>query len=166
MRNNAPHSDQFQSGMETAGSHCFTGASCSGGRKTTMNYKEKFESRIGVNGIECSVDEDGRTVHTVHDDEHFDDLSIDNQELVTDWLLDNLIPRETELSERTSYGMKHILERHTGVYLTNNQFKEAMLRCGFYPTEVDALNWCFALSKRSPMFHECNDEVVRQRFSC
>lgn len=54
----------------------------------------------------------------------------------------------------TSYGMKHTLEARTNIYLTNNQFKEAMLLCGFYPVETDKLNRNFYVKKSSPIFQD------------
>lgn len=64
----------------------------------------------------------------------------------------NLLPAQNVLSGHTSYGMKHILESRTGSYMTNNQFKEAMMECGFFPVVVDELNWRFRIKKSSPMF--------------
>ena len=47
----------------------------------------------------------------------------------------------TILAGRTSYGMKHILHDDTEVYLTNNQFKDAMLLAGYKPVDPNELNW-------------------------
>ena len=68
------------------------------------------------------------------------------------WIRDNLRPRKTPLYERTSYGIKHLLERDTDIYLTNDQFKYAMLTCGYIPVDPLELNWHFRLSKKSPAF--------------
>ena len=54
--------------------------------------------------------------------------------------------------EKTSYGLKHILQRDTGLYLTNNEFKDAMLLCGYEPVNPDTINWNYCISKRSPAF--------------
>lgn len=74
------------------------------------------------------------------------------QEIVRDWILQNLCPRKTVLYDRTSYGLKHLLERDTGIYLTNNEFKDAMLLAGFAPSDPNELNWTYAISKKSPAF--------------
>ncbi len=66
----------------------------------------------------------------------------------------NLFSRKTVLDTHTSYGLKHILERDTGLYLTNNEFKDAMLMCGYKPTNPNDLNWCYCISKRSPAFNK------------
>lgn len=80
------------------------------------------------------------------------DLSPEEQKIVIDWVKTNISPRKTVLFERTSYGMKHILESDTGIYLTNNQFKDAMLMCGFKPVDSNALNWNYCISKKSKAF--------------
>ena len=67
------------------------------------------------------------------------------------WLKANVFPRKTPLRLPTSYGMKHVLQFRTGIYMTNNQFKEAMLICGFKPVEAEELNWWYCVSKKSPI---------------
>lgn len=71
-------------------------------------------------------------VHTKDESHHFDELSEAEQEKVLAWIQANVKPRETPLEGHTSYGMKHTLQHRTNIYVTNNQFKEAMLLCGFY----------------------------------
>ena len=44
-----------------------------------------------------------------------------------------LKPRKTPLDFPTSYGLKHVLERQTGIYLLDNAFKGVMLICGYEP---------------------------------
>ncbi len=80
------------------------------------------------------------------------DHPIEKQEIVLDWIRSNLLPRKTVLSYRTSYGLKHLLERETNIYLTNNEFKDAMMMCGFEPADPNALNWKYRISERSPAF--------------
>ena len=45
-----------------------------------------------------------------------------------------------------------MLERDTGIYMTNNQFKDAMLACDFLPMNERELNWHYCISRRSPAF--------------
>ena len=52
----------------------------------------------------------------------------------------------------TSYGLKHYLEHDTGIYVTNNAFKDAMLICGFEPADPHELNWHYCISEKSPVF--------------
>ena len=47
-------------------------------------------------------------------------------------------------STRTSYGIKHDFERE-GFYLTNGQFKGAMLAAGYDPEKANELNWTFKI---------------------
>jgi hypothetical protein len=51
------------------------------------------------------------------------------------------------LSSRTSYGVKHDFERDpAGFYITNGQFKGAMLVAGYNPCDQDVkhdINWRF-----------------------
>lgn len=80
------------------------------------------------------------------------ELPRDKQDIVTDWIAQNILPRKSPLLDSSSYGMKHILQEDTGVYLTNNQFKHAMLLCGYSPVNEHELNWHFCISKKSPAF--------------
>lgn len=75
--------------------------------------------------------------------------------VIIDWIRQNLMPRKTPLTTRSSYGLKHLLEHDTGIYLTNNEFKDAMMMCGFQPVNPNELNWCYCISKRSPAFRNC-----------
>ena len=45
-----------------------------------------------------------------------------------------------------------MLERDTDIYMTNNQFKDAMLACGFLPVNERELNWHYCISRKSPAF--------------
>ena len=121
--------------------------------------RRKFIDRVNAEGYICSVryklSPDGKyyfDVVTEGDDAHFFDLTKEEQEKALTWLRFNVIPAEKPLDGHTSYGMKHILENRTKIYMTNNQFKEAMLLCGCFPAETDELNWHFCMRKSSPMF--------------
>lgn len=103
-------------------------------------YKEKTSKII-----------DGRA-WTEYDTALFTDMTKEEQETVTAWIHENIRPRKTPLLCRTSYGIKHLLERDTKIYMTNNQFKDAMLICGFYPVDEKLLNWNYCISKKSPAF--------------
>lgn len=74
------------------------------------------------------------------------------QNAVRDWIRQNILPRKTVNPWHTSYGIKHDLERDTRIYLTNNEFKDAMLQCGYTPSNPDALNWTYCISEKSPAF--------------
>lgn len=86
------------------------------------------------------------------DDGLITDISEDEQKIVFNWIKENIEPRKRALSKRTSYGIKHILERDTGIYLTNNQFKDAMMLSGYTPIHANALNWIFKISSNFKAF--------------
>jgi hypothetical protein len=76
----------------------------------------------------------------------------EEMDVAMQWIAENIRPRKTPLHERTSYGIKHLLQRDTGLYLTNNEFKDAMLLSGYEPVDPNELNWCYCISKKSPAF--------------
>ena len=86
------------------------------------------------------------------DDGLLTDRPKEEQETALRWILENIKPRKTVLRERTSYGIKHILQRDCNLYLTNNQFKDAMLLSGYEPTDPNELNWHYCISAKSPAF--------------
>lgn len=90
--------------------------------------------------------------YTEGDDEHFRTLPLDAKQIVLAWIYWNIYPAEKPLRDHTSYGMKHTLHRRTGVYLTNNQMKEAMMIAGFQPCNEYETNWHFKIKKSSPIF--------------
>jgi hypothetical protein len=118
-----------------------------------------FLNHVGRKGNICTVTymhgdgcKDRFECVTQNDDSHFRNLTEEEQRIALRWLRYNVVPTKTPYEGRTSYGMKHVLEDRTKIYMTNNQFKEAMLVCGFYPVDTDELNWCFCISKLSPIF--------------
>lgn len=65
--------------------------------------------------------------------------------LVGEWIRNNIRPAKAILAGRTSYGLKHVLHSDTGLYLTNNQFKDAMLLAGYKPVNPNELNWRYRI---------------------
>ena len=85
------------------------------------------------------------------DNDLITDLSESKMERVIEWIKTSIIPRKTPTPYKTSYWLKHRMERELDdIYTTNNQFKDAMLMCGFYPVNEAALNWVYGISLRSP----------------
>lgn len=99
------------------------------------------------NGKPYSVENGGNDIGLITDH------SQEEINLVRNWIDKNIRPRKTPLLDHTSYGIKHILESDTGLYLTNNEFKDAMLLCEYKPVDPDELNWCYCISKRSLAFN-------------
>lgn len=76
----------------------------------------------------------------------------DEQKIVMGWIRENIRPRKSKNGRHSSYGIKHILQDDTGIYLTNNEFKDAMLQAGYEPVDPGALNWIYRISEKSPAF--------------
>ena len=81
------------------------------------------------------------------DDKLFTDLNPNEQYAVMRWICQHCRGIKTENKKHTSYGLKHMLESDIGVYVTNNQFKHAMLIAGFKPVDERMLNWTFRISE-------------------
>lgn len=80
------------------------------------------------------------------------DIPVDDQEIVVKWICYNFYPVTALNYSHGSYGLKHILQRDTGIYLTENQFKDAMRICGFKHTKTPYSGWHFNIAKNSPAF--------------
>ena len=87
-----------------------------------------------------------------YDKELFTDLKPEEQRKIIAWISNNIKHRKTPNYRHTSYGLKHIFTRDTGIYVTNNAFKDAMLDCGFEPIDETELNWCYCISQKSNCF--------------
>ena len=72
-------------------------------------------------------------------------LRYDEARIVEGWIRNNIRKSRTICEGRTSYGLKHILQHDTGIYLTNNAFKDAMLLAGYAPVNPNELNWRFRI---------------------
>ncbi len=79
------------------------------------------------------------------DDALLTDLPIEDQERVIRWIKKNIAPRKTPNYSCSSYGIKHWLQNTIGIYLTNNQFKDAMWQCGYKPVNENKLNWNYRI---------------------
>ncbi len=80
----------------------------------------------------------------------FRSLSVEEQTKAIEWCSRYFIRTRTYNDKHTSYGLKHTLQDYDGTYLTNGQFKGAMLLCGYLPRNVEDLNWIFQISEKSP----------------
>lgn len=69
---------------------------------------------------------------------------------VINWCKDNFIKGTSVYKDYSSYYYKHVFEKDLGIYLTNGQFKAAMLLAGFECDDVEKLNWNFKILKTSP----------------
>lgn len=80
----------------------------------------------------------------------FNELSVDEQVVLVNWVLTTLKPIKTFSSQRSSYEIKHIFERTPlGFYVLNGAMKGAMLVAGYQIKNEKEINWTFNISERS-----------------
>ncbi len=72
--------------------------------------------------------------------------SDDEIQVVKQWIADNIKVDKEILQNKTSYGLKHLLQHDTGIYLTNNEFKDAMMIAGYHPINPNNLNWEYRIA--------------------
>lgn len=84
----------------------------------------------------------------------FSDLDDETKSMVVEWITSNLKKRKTINRYKTVYWIKHALQSQTGIYLTESQFAEALLICGFLV--VKTLQPCHVMqtnvADRAPAF--------------
>jgi hypothetical protein len=79
------------------------------------------------------------------------ELSDVEKETIYNWIMQNIIPEKTPNKNYTSYALKNLFEEsQDGFFITNKQFKEAMVRCNFVPVNKNKLNWEFRISLKAP----------------
>lgn len=100
-----------------------------------------------INGRPCSIFQNG-----YKDTSLITDRSEETQETVFKWISENLIPGKSKYGG-SSYNLKHILQTDTNIYLTDNEFKDAMLLSGYQPIDSHEFSWHYRLSAKSPAFH-------------
>lgn len=91
-----------------------------------------------------------RVRENIRDDspDEYRNLSRHERRLLRAWISGYISPRKTP-NARTSYGIKHAFEQSEhGFYLSNGQFKGAMLAAGYPPVDEQDLNWRFRISTR------------------
>jgi hypothetical protein len=76
----------------------------------------------------------------------FETLKPAEQDALLYWIIQVIEPAKS-YEDQTSYGLKHNFE-HEAFYITNGQFKGAMLSLGYVPKNENALNWEFRIKQR------------------
>jgi len=94
--------------------------------------------------------------------DRFYDMKQELQEIAIEWVQKNLRPADRPLHGVSSYGLKHVLHSDIKLYMTNGEFKGAMLACGFKPVKPKEWNWYFRLDKRSPGLNLYRDVSTRE----
>lgn len=86
-------------------------------------------------------------------EDNFEKLNTKDKNKLLKWIKENFIPiKSTNYKCGTSYGLKHLIQYQEGLYVTNEQFKKAMLLCGFKPGNPYNRNWNFNISQKSKAF--------------
>jgi hypothetical protein len=117
--------------------------------KTNYSILEKFEGKSAKDV--CNI-----LMFAINS---FKQLDNDLQIRLIAFIEANYRKRVTVNKERNSYGMKHDFEKwRLGDYVDNDQFKGAMLICGFLPSNIDNINWNFNVQ-----FHKKNYFNLHQR---
>ena len=82
----------------------------------------------------------------------FEALPAKRQELLLDWIRENLKPIQSINPKSGSGALKHLVQLAPGEnsYFTNGEFKGAMLKAGYRTENREAVNWTFNVSQRSP----------------
>src|SRR5215207_4968493 len=102
---------------------------------------------------------DDSAMHPEDRPEAYDNLSPVEQATLLEWMRLAIKPAKT-VAPSTSYGIKHDFEK-VGFYITNGQFKGAMLTAGYPPANPNELNWEFRIrptgsrrkSKNGTVYH-------------
>ncbi|WP_432755893.1 hypothetical protein [Staphylococcus pseudoxylosus] len=96
-------------------------------------------------------------MNDINQPEHFETLNQVKQNALLEFCY-SLSKIKTFNIKHSSYGLKHVFERRyrdelsgifEGSYVTNGQFKGAMLKAGFEVKDKEQLNWHFNVSEKS-----------------
>jgi uncharacterized protein (DUF2126 family) len=83
-------------------------------------------------------------IHPLDRPEEYEELSSAEQATLLEWIRLAIKPAKTPVVE-TSYGIKHDFEHATDLYVSNGQFKGAMLATGYAPVNPGEQNWRFRI---------------------
>ena len=75
----------------------------------------------------------------------YDTLSQEEKEALQYWIEHAIQPATKADDHYSSYGLKHEYERETKLYVSNAQFKGAMLIAGYQPIEKGEQSWHFMI---------------------
>ena len=88
-------------------------------------------------------------LHELDPISEFDALPAEQQQYLVNWC-SSLSKIKSFNDHRSSYGLKHIFSSSEGAfYVTNGQFKAAMVKAGFSHKPIDSRNWIFNVSEKS-----------------
>lgn len=113
-----------------------------------MDYRPYISAIITKKGRPVSV---AGTPAYYLDDGLLDDLPRKTRREVLKWISDNFYIRKTPNLNYHTYWLKHALQYETGIYITDNQMKDAFLKSGFYPLDKYEETWKFYLGVKDPV---------------
>lgn len=108
-------------------------------------------------------------MNDINQPEHFKKLNQVKQKALLEFCY-SINKIKTFNTRHSSYGLKHLFERRyrevltgtfEGSYVTNGQFKGAMLEAGFEVKDKSQLNWHFNVSEKS--IKQLDDDIERER---
>lgn len=67
--------------------------------------------------------------------------------IVQEWIANTFNPIKSYNTKHSTYSLKHMLEQKTGIYLTNNQMKDALLNMGYACQNEHKINWLVNVSE-------------------
>lgn len=79
-------------------------------------------------------------------------LDLEERQVLKDWIKENISLRSTLNVNQASNWLKTCFENEN-FYITNGQFKFAMLISGFIPERFDALNWHWRINCKKVDVH-------------
>lgn len=102
------------------------------------------------------------------DDKRIGEVSESEKSRIFNWIKEGINPTDlTPLFEYNSLRLKDILITQTGIQISENQFKDAMLECGFLPINDTDYHWVYCISKKSPILKQnipiANDSALTNR---
>jgi len=81
------------------------------------------------------------------------------------WIREYIRPAKAVNYSHTSYGLKHLFHSSTQIYVTNDQFKGAMLLNGYLSSDPEDLNWQYKIQNvKTPARHQ-PEAILEKRFS-
>lgn len=94
---------------------------------------------------------------------------------VSDWIKNNIVPATNEPSTCDGNYLKRALEDSIGIYLTTNEFKDAMILAGYLPDDANVFDWKFSgirlksiMDNHNPFFQWAlkykDDETLNGKF--
>lgn len=99
-------------------------------------------------------------VQAVSGDELLTDQPLEIQLTVLEWIASDLVPGDFVLEEITSSDLARLLRDATGIELTQNAMKDAMLSAGYEPEDPGACLWVYKISLSSPAVKRALESVI------